>query len=121
VSLFYHVQSILLYIMVHPLSRSKQESIRLLLKKGLPCSETMKRVPGASRSTLSKYKSLYAPKRTRGHAGRKITISSTTKNYLKRELINGSLQTAKSVCSYLQWVKKWFQCFRLANLTLYNF
>ncbi|KAG1225891.1 hypothetical protein G6F67_009177 [Rhizopus microsporus] len=61
----------------------------------------MKRVPGVSRSTLSKYKNLYAPKRTRGHAGRKTTISSTTKNYLKRELINGSLQTAKSVWSYL--------------------
>jgi hypothetical protein len=61
----------------------------------------MERVPGVSSSTLSKYKSLYEPKPTRGHAGRKITISSITKNYLKRELINGSLQTAKSVCSYL--------------------
>ncbi|KAG1147547.1 hypothetical protein G6F37_009598 [Rhizopus arrhizus] len=30
----------------------------------------MKRVSGVSRSTLSKYKSLYAPKRTRGHAGK---------------------------------------------------
>jgi len=48
----------------------------------------MERAPGVSRSTLSKYKSLYALKRTRGHAGRKNTISSTTKNYLKRELIN---------------------------------
>ncbi|KAG1440773.1 hypothetical protein G6F55_013408 [Rhizopus delemar] len=61
----------------------------------------MKRVPGVSRSTLSKYKDLYTPERTRGHAGRKTTISSTTKNYLKRELVNGSLKTAKSVWPYL--------------------
>ncbi|KAG1486581.1 hypothetical protein G6F47_013159 [Rhizopus delemar] len=87
--------------MVHPLSRSKQESIRSLLKKGLAFSEIMKRVPGVSRSTLSKYKDLYTPERTRGHAGRKTTISSTTKNYLKRELVNGSLKTAKGVWSYL--------------------
>ncbi|KAG1142027.1 hypothetical protein G6F37_012713 [Rhizopus arrhizus] len=65
----------------------------------------MKRVSGVSRSTLSKYKSLYAPKRTRGHAGRKITMSSTTKNYLKRELINGSLQTAKSAKVYKDWTE----------------
>ncbi|EIE76883.1 hypothetical protein RO3G_01587 [Rhizopus delemar RA 99-880] len=87
--------------MVYTLSRSKQESIRSLLKKGLSYSESMKRVPGVSRSTLSKYKDLYTPERTRGHAGRKTTISSTTKNYLKRELVNGSLKTAKGVWSYL--------------------
>ena len=97
----YLVQPILLYIMVYTLSRSKQESIRSLLKKGLAYSEIMKRVPGVSRSTLSKYKDLYTPERTRGHAGRKTTISSTTKNYLKRELVNGSLKTAKGVWSYL--------------------
>ncbi|KAG1033560.1 hypothetical protein G6F43_013549 [Rhizopus delemar] len=61
----------------------------------------MKHVPGVSRSNLSKYKSLYAPKRTRGHAGRKTTIISTTKNYLKRKPINSSLKTAKCVWSYL--------------------
>ncbi|KAG1488469.1 hypothetical protein G6F47_012391 [Rhizopus delemar] len=65
----------------------------------------MKRVPGVSRSTLSKYKDLYTPERTRGHAGRKTTISSTTKNYLKRELVNGSLKTAKSVWSYLNSIR----------------
>ncbi|EIE81721.1 hypothetical protein RO3G_06426 [Rhizopus delemar RA 99-880] len=59
--------------MVYTLSRSKQENILSLLKKGLSYSEIMKRVPGVSRSTLSKYKDLYTPERTRGHAGRKTT------------------------------------------------
>ncbi|EIE90276.1 hypothetical protein RO3G_14987 [Rhizopus delemar RA 99-880] len=61
----------------------------------------MEHVPGVLTSTLSKHKGLYTPKRTRGHAGKKTTISSTTKNYLKRELVNGSLKTAKSVWPYL--------------------
>ncbi|KAG1484900.1 hypothetical protein G6F54_013405 [Rhizopus delemar] len=61
----------------------------------------MEHVPGVLMSTLSKHKGLYTPKRTRGHAGKKTTISSTTKNYLKRELVNGSLKTAKGVWSYL--------------------
>ncbi|EIE75543.1 hypothetical protein RO3G_00247 [Rhizopus delemar RA 99-880] len=61
----------------------------------------MEHVPGELMSTLSKHKGLYTPKRTRGHAGKKTTISSTTKNYLKRELVNGSLKTAKSVWPYL--------------------
>ena len=102
---FYLVQPILLYIMVHTLSRSKQESIRSLLKKGLSYSEIMEHVPGVLTSTLSKHKGLYTPKRTRGHAGRKTTISSTTRNYLKRELVNGSLKTAKSVWSYLNSIR----------------
>ncbi|KAG1434371.1 hypothetical protein G6F55_014552 [Rhizopus delemar] len=50
--------------MVHTLSRSKQESIRSLLKKGLSYSEIMKHVPGVARSTLSKFKGLYTPERT---------------------------------------------------------
>ncbi|KAG1486526.1 hypothetical protein G6F45_013937 [Rhizopus arrhizus] len=61
----------------------------------------MEHAPGVLMSTLSKHKGLYTPKRTRGHAGKKTTISSTTKNYLKRELVNGSLKTAKSVWPYL--------------------
>ncbi|KAG0906139.1 hypothetical protein G6F33_011614 [Rhizopus arrhizus] len=87
--------------MVRPLSRSKQESIRSLLKKGLSYSEIMERVPRVSRSTLSKYKSLYAPKRTRGHAEKMLhSMGFSTQIKKKKPLLKKTHMEAR-----LKWAK----------------
>ncbi|EIE76602.1 hypothetical protein RO3G_01306 [Rhizopus delemar RA 99-880] len=61
----------------------------------------MERIPNLKKSTLSRYANKFSPGRVTANPGRKAVLSVTTKSYIRKQIINGTLKTAKAVHKYL--------------------
>jgi hypothetical protein len=87
--------------MVRALSKSKQESIKSLVLQNKPYSVIMKRISNLKKSTLSRYANKFSPGRVTANPGRKTVLSVTTKSYIRKQIVNGTLKFAKIVHKYL--------------------
>lgn len=87
--------------MVRALSKNKQENIKSLVLQNKPYSVIMERIPNLKKSTLSRYANKFSPGRVTANPGRKAVLSVTTKSYIRKQIINGTLKTAKAVHKYL--------------------
>ncbi|KAG1000652.1 hypothetical protein G6F27_013615 [Rhizopus arrhizus] len=87
--------------MVRALSKNKQESIKSLVLQNKPYSVIMERIPNLKKSTLSRYANKFSPGKVTANPGRKAVLSVTTKSYIRKQIVNGTLKTAKAVHKYL--------------------
>ncbi|KAG1002298.1 hypothetical protein G6F26_012638 [Rhizopus arrhizus] len=87
--------------MVRALSKNKQESIKLLALQNKSYSVIMERIPNLKQSNLSRYANKFPPGRVTANPGRKAVLSVTTKPYIHKQIVNGTLKTAKAVHKYL--------------------
>ena len=87
--------------MTNAISKSQQNEIKLLLSQNKTYAEVMERIPGLKKSTLGRYANKFYPNRVPGTSGRKTIITTTTKSYIRRQVIKGAFKTAKAVYQYL--------------------
>lgn len=87
--------------MVKALPQDVQNNIRSLLQAGHSYSTIMKRVPGVKKSTIGDYKKKFFPNMQSQAPGRKSPISVSTRNYVRKQLVLGSMKTGKDVHRYL--------------------
>ena len=87
--------------MTNAISKSQQNEIKLLLSQNKTYAEIMERIPGLKKSTLGRYANKFYPNRVPGTSGRKTIITTTTKSYIRRQVIKGAFKTAKAVYQYL--------------------
>jgi transposase len=86
--------------MVRPIPTEVQNSIKLLLIEGLSYSAIQKMYPNVELSTLSRYKKKFLSDSTSPKGEKQSKISIQTRNYIARNLQNGSLNGPKGVQSY---------------------
>ncbi|KAG0928168.1 hypothetical protein G6F30_012458 [Rhizopus arrhizus] len=87
--------------MVRALSKNKQESIKSLVLQNKPYSVIMERISNLKKSTLNRYANKFSPGKVTANPGRKAVLSVTTKSYIRKQIVNGTLRTAKAVYKYL--------------------
>ncbi|KAG0972962.1 hypothetical protein G6F28_013785 [Rhizopus arrhizus] len=87
--------------MVRALSKNKQESIKSLVLQNKPYSVIMERISNLKKSTLSRYANKFSPGKVTANPGRKAVLSVITKSYIRKQIVNGTLKTAKAVHKYL--------------------
>ncbi|KAG0953040.1 hypothetical protein G6F31_013484 [Rhizopus arrhizus] len=61
----------------------------------------MERISNLKKSTLSRYANKFSPSRVTANPGRKAVLSVTTMSYIRKQIVNGTLKTAKAVHMYL--------------------
>ncbi|KAI7905355.1 uncharacterized protein BX663DRAFT_418306, partial [Cokeromyces recurvatus] len=83
------------------ISKDTQNNIKALLESGYSYSQIMSRIPNLKKTTLSYYANKFFPNRTRLPGGRKSLLPNTTKSYIRKQIIKGSLKSAKAVHKYL--------------------
>ncbi|KAG2203341.1 hypothetical protein INT46_000607 [Mucor plumbeus] len=87
--------------MVRPIPTEVQNFIKLLLIEGLSYSAIQKIYPNVGLSTLFRYKRKFLGDPTSAKGGKQSKISTQTRNYIAKNLRNGSLNDPKIVQSYL--------------------
>ncbi|KAG0894822.1 hypothetical protein G6F33_013727 [Rhizopus arrhizus] len=83
--------------MVRALSKNKQESIKSLILKSKTYSVIMERISNLKKSTLNRYANKFSPGRVTANPGWKTVLSVTAKSYIRKQIVNGTLKTAKAV------------------------
>ncbi|KAG2189654.1 hypothetical protein INT46_010686 [Mucor plumbeus] len=81
--------------MVCPIPTEVQNSIKVLLIEGLSYSAIQKMYPNVGLSTLSRYKRKFLSDPTSPKGGKQSIISTQTRNYIAKNLRNGSLNGPK--------------------------
>ncbi|KAG1192405.1 hypothetical protein G6F70_009214 [Rhizopus microsporus] len=91
--------------MTNAISKSQQNEIKLLLSQNKTYAEIMERIPGLKKSTLGRYANKFYPNRVPATSGRKTIATTTTKSYIRRQVIKGAFKTTKAVYQYLSEVE----------------
>jgi transposase len=87
--------------MVRSIPTEVQNSIKLLLIKGLSYSAIQKMYPNVGLSTFSRYKRQFLSDSTSPKGGKQSKISTQTRNNIARNFRNSSFNGPKGVQSYL--------------------